>query len=139
MHLSIRKLLKISPILVSVSALSVAVAYSDTFAVSVEKHLFTYEQPVEISVSQQDTNSRYPIPKNGKTKSPLHLKTPSNITTEVEYNPKTNDYVVLTKIGDVVLDRQYMTFKEYQDWQMENLMETYGANKNQTESLNNSA
>lgn len=139
MHLSIRKLLKISPILVSVSALSVAVAYSDTFAVSVEKHLFTYEQPVEISVSQQDTNSRYPIPKNGKTKSPLHLKTPSNITTEVEYNPKTNDYVVLTKIGDVVLDRQYMTFKEYQDWQMENLMENYWANKNKTESLNKSA
>ncbi len=57
--------------------------------------------------------------------------TPSMITTTVEYNPDTRDYVKVTKVGDVVLSREYMSFQDYQDWQMEQLMRQYWTEKSE--------
>ena len=87
-----------------------------------------------INVSDNpDTSARYPLPQQGDASSPLHLKNPSNITTTVEYNSESNDYVLITKVGDVVIDRKYMTFEEYQDWQMDQLMQKYWQQKTQSE------
>ncbi len=54
------------------------------------------------------------------------------MTTTVEYDPNDNSYVKITKVGDMVVDRQYMTFQEYQDWQTEQLMKQYWNEKNST-------
>ena len=51
--------------------------------------------------------------------------TPGNITTTVEYNPETKDYVRVTKVGDMVIGREYMSFEEYQNWQMDQLLNQY--------------
>ena len=50
--------------------------------------------------------------------------TPSAITTTVEYDATTGTYVKVTKLGDMVLSREYMTFDEYQDWKMDDFIET---------------
>ncbi len=81
------------------------------------------------ALSQTDsTTLRYPIPSynNSNTPhSPLHLNNPSNQTTTVEYDPESHSYVRTTRIGTFVLSREYMTFAEYQDWQMQQLMNDY--------------
>ena len=51
--------------------------------------------------------------------------TPAGITTAVEYDAQSGSYVRVTKVGDMVVGRDYMSFDEYQDWQMDQLMESY--------------
>lgn len=47
------------------------------------------------------------------------------LTTTVEYDAQSGSYVKLTKVGDMVVNREYMTFEEYQDYQMTELMKSY--------------
>lgn len=54
---------------------------------------------------------------------------PSNMTTTVEYDAADNSYVRVTKVGDIVVKKEYMTFQEYQDWSMEQLMNQYWSEK----------
>ncbi len=86
------------------------------------------EIPLENTVAQGDT-----VPKDGRGK--IGAKNPKNFTTEVQYNPQSNDYLIIKKIGDLVVDRQYMTFEEYQNYQMEQLMQNYWSNKTKTAAL----
>lgn len=58
--------------------------------------------------------------------------TPSAIQTTVEYNAATKSYVKITRVGDVELGREYMTFQDYQDWQMEQVMRSYWNDKAST-------
>ena len=62
---------------------------------------------------------------------------PSAMTTTVEYNPETKDYVKVTKVGDVVLSREYMSFEEYQNWKMDQLMQQYWTEKSEGSVLDN--
>lgn len=55
----------------------------------------------------------------------LYAQDPTKPEVSVEYDEQTNDYVKITKIGDIVINREYMTFSEYQDWQMDQLMRKY--------------
>lgn len=55
--------------------------------------------------------------------------TPSTITTAVEYDPQTNSYVRVTRLGNQVLSHTPMTFDEYQDWKMDQLMNEYWKEK----------
>ena len=58
--------------------------------------------------------------------SPLYAQTPDGgITTTVEYDTETGGYVKVTRVGDMVIGREYMTFEEYQDYQMDQLMKKY--------------
>lgn len=63
--------------------------------------------------------------------------TPAGITTTVEYNPATGDYVRITKVGDMIIGRDYMTFEEYQDWQMDQLLNKYWNEKQEGSVLDN--
>ncbi len=85
-----------------------------------------------LTTADPDSSVRYPLPKEGESASPLHLKEPSNVTTQVTYNPQTNDYLLTTKAGDIVISRKYLTFDEYQDWQMDQLMRKYWSQKTHT-------
>ena len=89
---------------------------------------YTYTSPIP----DPDSSVHYPLPQNGGPESPLHLKNPSNITTSVEYKPETNDYLITTQAGGVVISRRYMTFDEYQDWQMDQLMQKYWSQQKQS-------
>ncbi len=72
-------------------------------------------------VASDTAKSRYPISKTGiqryddlRLKSPLDLRTPSNIRQVVEYDPKNNLYVFRTKIGDRELGTPFtLTPREY--------------------------
>lgn len=63
--------------------------------------------------------------------------TPGTVTTTVEYNAETGEYVRVTKVGDMVIEREYMTFEEYQDWQMDQLMSQYWKEKTEGTVLDN--
>ena len=63
--------------------------------------------------------------------------TPAGITTTVEYDPTTGDYVRITKVGDMIIGRDYMTFEEYQNWQMDRLLERYWNEKKDGSVLDN--
>ena len=56
---------------------------------------------------------------------------PSVLQTTVEYNAESGDYVRVTRIGDVVVSREYMTFDDYQDWKMDQLMSQYWNEKSE--------
>ena len=57
---------------------------------------------------------------------PLSAQTPDvGPTVTVEYDSESGGYVKVTRVGDMVIDRQYMTFEEYQDYQMTELMKKY--------------
>ena len=79
-----------------------------------------------LKAQDDSTSLHFPIPTNGNTPhSPLYLNNPSNQTTTVEYDPNSNGYVRITRIGNIVINREFMTFSEYQDWQMQQLMNNY--------------
>ncbi len=63
--------------------------------------------------------------------------TPAGMTTTVEYDATTGSYVRLTKVGDMVVGRQYITFDEYQDLRMEQLMSEYWNEKKDGTVLDN--
>ena len=63
--------------------------------------------------------------------------TPGSVKTTVEYNPDTRQYERVTKVGDQVIGREYMTFEQYQDWQMDQLMQKYWNEKSEGTVLDN--
>ena len=67
----------------------------------------------------------YPLPQKGEPVSPMQLSTPSNLKDTVVYDALNNEYIRETRIGDLIISRQYMTFKEYQEWQMQQTMNNY--------------
>lgn len=56
---------------------------------------------------------------------PVWAQTPNGLVTTVEYDAQSGSYVKLTKLGDMVVNREYMTFAEYQDYQMTEMMKDY--------------
>ncbi len=58
--------------------------------------------------------------------SPLFMQKPSNIRTEVTYDPETNTYIFQDKVGDLKLrNPSALTFEEYQEKQLENTLRSY--------------
>ena len=53
---------------------------------------------------------------------PLHAQTPNGPETTVEYDAQSGSYIKVTRLGDMVISREYMTFEEYQSYQMDQLM-----------------
>lgn len=71
-------------------------------------------------------------------KSGLYLQNPSNISTTTEYNPKTGNYDVKQKIGD--MDYRPETYTEFQDYQNElfkQAVKNHWKSKIKAEDLNN--
>ncbi|MBQ9254498.1 MAG: cell surface protein SprA [Bacteroidales bacterium] len=80
----------------------------------------------DLVLSQPDS-LRYPV--NDTTDSPLYLNTPSNITTTIEYDPLTNEYIEVKKVGDIVLEKKRLTFDEYQKYDLDKLIDSYWKNR----------
>ncbi len=96
---------------------------------------------VSLQAQEEEDSTRsslhFPIPTDGSSpQSPLYLNNPPNMTTTVEYDPNTHSYVKITKIGSIVVSRQFMTFEEYQDYQMQYLMDDFWTQKQKENNTN---
>ncbi|MFT6323257.1 MAG: cell surface protein SprA, partial [Halieaceae bacterium] len=80
-----------------------------------------------------DDNSVSPF---NTSESPINLGDPKNITEELEYDPITGTYYIVTKIGDSLDYRPVssMTFDEYKDYDLNKALSEYWREKNATES-----
>lgn len=67
----------------------------------------------------------FPVPQDGSSNSPLHLKSPNNIKTEIIYDPKTNTYSLVKKIGDLILEKRDLSFEEYQNYNTDRMIADY--------------
>jgi cell surface protein SprA len=69
------------------------------------------------------TNNPY---ENSDVTSPLEFSKPSNITTDVEYDPETGNFIITEKIGDLEYRPPYvMTFDEYNEYKSKSEMRSY--------------
>ncbi len=63
---------------------------------------------------------------DNKNQSPLYLKNPSNIKREIIYNPETNSYEFVYKVGDFTYrDPTQMGFKDFQKYSLKNDIKKY--------------
>jgi len=59
------------------------------------------------------------------------LATPSNITTQAEFDPATGCYIIRTKVGDYDIATPFMlTASQYNDWQLRESMQRYYRRRN---------
>lgn len=64
--------------------------------------------------SDDDIDPMNPVQRN------LFLKDPDNVKTDVEYNPRTREYDVSSKVGDINFRTPtYMSFSEYQEYDLQ--------------------
>ena len=82
------------------------------------------------SLMAQQDDLRYPI--NDSTKSPLYLTSPQNITTSVEYSAEDNEYYLIKKAGDIVIERKILSFSEYQNYDLDKMIDDYWKNRSMT-------
>ena len=90
-----------------------------------------------------DTTLKFPfsydatLPDQGRT-SPLYLKNPSNIKTVVEYDPSTHQYYNMYKVGNETYRiPTTMSFNEFQDQDMQNLLQNYWKDRAAAASMDN--
>ncbi|MES2131351.1 MAG: cell surface protein SprA [Bacteroidota bacterium] len=82
-----------------------------------------------------DNNGTQPVYDDN---SGLYLSNPSNIKTETNYNPKTGNYDVTQKIGDMnYRPETYVEFQDYQDALFKKAVKDHWKSKIKAEDLNN--
>jgi cell surface protein SprA len=90
---------------------------------------YDVDSPSDQTQQPDTTKLPFPIPKKFDPKakgSPLFLSDPQNIRTEVSYNPKTKQYTVYYKLGDInIRPPRVMSKEEYQNFQFEQAMRSY--------------
>ena len=93
-------------------------------------------------VAPEDTiPSRYPVSKTSPEEyqdlvkqSPADLRDPENVKTTIEYDLRTNTYIVRTKLGDMEIGSPMtLTPEEYQDYSMQQSLRSYFRQKNEEE------
>ncbi len=100
------------------------------------------EQPDSIP-DESDVDLPYPFEdKTGnpfldqQEESPLYLRKPSNIQSDVIYDPETGEYVFVEKIGDMHYRTPYsMSLEEYNEYRLQKEKRNYWQQKSQTGDL----
>lgn len=71
-----------------------------------------------------------------KDSAKLYLKKPSNIRTEIEYDPVSGEYIFTEKVGDLNFRLpKTMTRKEFQQYDFEQSVQNYWRNQTQIKAL----
>ncbi len=119
-------------------------AISDSFARRNGLSILSYYSNSNHSTASQSENDTLPFPiqdqegsfVNGPNTPGIDLNTPSNITKKVEYDPKTNMYVVTEMMGDIPYrPPMYMSFQEFIKYQSSESQRDYWHTKNSTGTL----
>ncbi len=88
---------------------------------SIENNDTTLVIPLPYPFEDDDGSPYY-----DQTSNPLFLGTPSNITSEIIYDPKTNQYIFTKKIGDFYYrNPTFMTFDEYREFDLSTSISDY--------------
>ncbi|MCE3258440.1 MAG: cell surface protein SprA, partial [Bacteroidetes bacterium] len=103
------------------------------------EHVMPVDSPItenpELPYEFNDNNGK---PPQFDPQSKLYLENPSNIKTDVNYNPQTGNYDVKQKVGDLdYRPETYMNMKEYQDYQFKKSMRDYWRSRVAADDLNN--
>jgi cell surface protein SprA len=85
----------------------------------------------------QTDDLKYNIDENSD--SPLFLDNPNNIKTVVEYDPINNEYVLLKKVGDLIIERIPLSFAEYQKYDMDQMISNYWKSRSATAKISSSS
>jgi len=95
------------------------------------------------TVIKGDTTLRYPfteettLPGSGEEHN-LYLKNPSNLKTNVEYDPLTRQYYYTYKIGDITYRLPTsLNFDDYQNMDMQTMIEKYWKERSEASSMDN--
>lgn len=108
--------------------------------VSSARH-YTFEPEMELQAPQstpKDTTVRFPV-NNLEVKTfedldkryPMDLRTPDNVKTEIEYDIKTGNYVIRTKVGDMEIATPLtLTPEEYRKYSLQKSMLEYWQERN---------
>ncbi|MCF2604043.1 cell surface protein SprA [Parabacteroides distasonis] len=95
-----------------------------------------------VEVAPEDTiPPRYPVSKTSPEEyqdlvkqSPADLRDPENVKTTIEYDLRTNTYIVRTKLGDMEIGSPMsLTPEEYQDYSLQQSLRSYFRQKNEEE------
>ena len=128
--------------------LLVVVSLQVVAAISGESPLYapqtTSQQPQQPADTTKHRKPRYSVKKTAPEhnekdlkQGTADLKDPENIVQQVEYDEKTGNYVVGSKMGDSYLNAPVlMTPEEYTTWSMKQSMNAYYRNKNSEEFQN---
>ena len=91
-----------------------------------------------------DTNKlRYPIqqkepymPGTGNDDNPMYLHTPKNIISDVEYDPKSNEYIIRNKINNFdYTPPEYVPFKDYLDYDIDRSLKDYWKERSDAQTM----
>jgi len=96
---------------------------------------------IESPINPPDTGLVYPIPQtgNGQANNPLYLKDPSNINTEIIYDPLTNEYIFQPKIGTLNNGApDVLTIQEYGEYDINKGLQQYWRERARTSSQGSS-
>jgi cell surface protein SprA len=103
----------------------------------------SYVLPIDTPDVDEDTDLLFKFKNNDGNppmldpKSKLYLEEPENIKTDVEYDPKTGNYIVKQKIGDQnYRPETYMNLKEYQEYMYRKQMKEYWRSRVAADELN---
>ena len=86
----------------------------------------------------RDTSSRFPVSNQNihtyedlNKQYPMDLRDPDNVKTTVEYDDKTGNYVIRTKVGELEIATPYtLTAEEYNEYSMQKSMQEYWRDRN---------
>lgn len=94
-----------------------------------------YAKALPSTLCTEPDSTRYGI----EGTSPLHLADPSNITTEIQYDAKNNEYILIKRIGDLIIERRVLSFAEYQNYDMDKMISEYWRNRSSTSKMSASS
>lgn len=109
--------------------------FKSAFEIPAKTNLVIDTPEVELPYNFKDNNGTQPI---FDDKSGLYLNNPSNIKTDISYDPKTGNYDVSQKIGDMKYRPDtYVEAEDYQDYMFRKATHDYWRTKIKADDINN--
>ena len=111
-----------------------------SYAITFNTNFTHFQTPPEDSVSDDSTNLRYPFtdtdmetnPYGNSFDSPLYLGNPSNVKTNITFDPTTNNYEYQQQIGNMNYKNPfYMSPDDYRSYNIQESMKNYWRQKYQ--------
>ncbi len=116
-----------------------AMFFMANFSVQASKIAYEYSYEVIPTDSGDTIDLKYPYEDNSvspfnQSESPINLEDPDNITQEIQYDPVSGNYYIVTKIGDTLDYRPIstMNFEEYKEYDLNKALSDYWREKNAT-------